>query len=74
MISFITLLCLFATVIPASILNILAYPINKNWSVKISDYIVKVLAPRVFAILNCYRNFRFFGYKETKKTFLNSLL
>lgn len=67
MYSFITLLCLFGSVIPASILNIFAYPLNKKWSVRISDYIVKILAPRVFAILECYRNFHFFGYDETKK-------
>ena len=67
MYSFITLLCLFSCVIPVSILNILVYPINKKWSAKISDYIVKVLAPRVFAILDSYRNFHFFGYNETKK-------
>ena len=65
--TFITLLCLFATVIPAATLNIFAYPISKKWSIRISDYIVKVLAPRVFAILDCYRNFHFFGYNETKK-------
>lgn len=62
--SFITLLCLFGSVIPASVLNIFAYPISKKWSARISDYIVKVLAPRVFSILECYRNFHFFGYKE----------
>ena len=67
MYSFITLMCLFASVIPASILNIIAYPVSKKWSSRISDYIVKVLAPRVFAILECYRNFHFFGYEETKK-------
>ncbi|MGP1511899.1 MAG: 1-acyl-sn-glycerol-3-phosphate acyltransferase, partial [Treponema sp.] len=33
----------------------------------ISEYIVKKLAPRLFAILNCYRNFKFFGYDESKK-------
>ena len=65
--TFITLLCLFATVIPAATLNIFAYPISRKWSIRISDYIVKVLAPRVFAILDCYRNFHFFGYDETKK-------
>lgn len=65
--SLITLICLFSTVIPASILNIIAYPVSRKWSIKISDYIVKVLAPRVFSILECYRNFHFFGYEETKK-------
>ncbi len=66
MYTFVTLLCLFGSVIPASILNIVAYPINRKWSAKISDYIVKVLAPRVFKVLECYRNFHFFGYRESK--------
>ncbi len=67
MYSFITLCCLLGAVIPAAILNIFAYPISLKWSRKISDYIVKKLAPRVFAILNTYRGFHFFGYNESKK-------
>lgn len=67
MYSFVTLCCLITSVALPSLLNILAYPISLKLSVKISDYIVKVLAPRVFAILNCYRHFHFFGYNETKK-------
>ena len=47
--SFLTLLCLFSMVIPASVANIFAYPVSRRLSVKISDYIVKVLAPRLFA-------------------------
>lgn len=67
MYSFVTLCCLFGSVSLSAILNIIAYPLNKKWSERISQYIVKVLAPRVFAILNCYRRFRFFGYKESKR-------
>lgn len=65
--SFITIACLFAAVIPAATLNIVAYPISKRWSFSISQYIVKVLAPRIFAILNKYRHFHFFSYTESKK-------
>lgn len=65
--SFITLCCLFCSVIPPAVLNSIAYPISRRWSCAISQYIVKVLAPRVFAILNCYRHFHFFGYAESKK-------
>ena len=67
MYSFITLCCLFGAVIPPAVLNIIAYPISRRWSCAISQYIVKVLAPRVFAILNCYRHFSFFGYSDSKK-------
>ncbi len=67
MYSAITLICLFSMVIPPAILNILAYPVSKKLSGVISQYIVKVLAPRLFAILNTYRHFHFFGYKESKK-------
>lgn len=67
MFSIIALLCLFSAVGPATFLNIIAYPVSKSWCRAISDYIVKVLAPRVFAILHCYMDFHFFGYNESKK-------
>lgn len=67
MYSILTLLCLVSMITPASVGNIFAYPISKKISVKISDYIVRVLAPRLFAILKAYRNFFFWGYYETKK-------
>lgn len=66
MYSILTLVCLVSMISPASIGNIFAYPISKKISVKISDYIVRVLAPRLFAILKAYRNFFYWGYKETK--------
>ena len=66
MYSFITLACMFSCVMPAAFLNIIAYPVSLGWSRRISQYIVKVLAPRVFAILRCYRGFSFFGYDESK--------
>ncbi len=47
-----------------SLFNTLAYPVSKKSSMRISNYIVKVLAPRIFALLSCYKNFRFFGYKD----------
>lgn len=65
--SFITLICLFGMVIPASIANILAYPISHKCSLKISNYIVKVLAPRLFAIVRSYKDFYFHGNLESKK-------
>lgn len=52
--------------VPA-VLNIIAYPLCRRWSEHISAYIVKVLAPRVFMILNRYRQFHFFGYQESKR-------
>ena len=64
--SVLTLVCLFSMVIPASIANVLAYPVSKKISVKISDYIVHVLAPRLFAILYTYRKFNFWGYEAKK--------
>ena len=63
---FLTILCLFSMVIPASVANILAYPVSRKLSIKISDYIVKVLAPRLFAILYTYRHFHFWGYEDKK--------
>ena len=63
---FLTILCLFSMVIPASIANIFAYPVSKTLSVKISDYIINVLARRLFAILYTYRHFHFWGYDDKK--------
>lgn len=63
---FLTILCLFSMVIPAAVANIFAYPVSRKLSVRISDYIVKVLAPRLFAILYTYRKFHFWGYDDKK--------
>lgn len=67
MYSFITLCCLFTSVIPSAFFNIIAYPISKRLSCFISQYIVKVIAIRIFSILRCYRHFHFFGYLDSKK-------
>lgn len=67
MYSLLTLLCLVFMVMWPAIANIFAYPVSKKISLKISDYIVNVCAPRLFAILKKYRNFNFWGYNETKK-------
>ena len=63
---FLTILCLFSMVIPASIANIFAYPVSRKLSVRISDYIIRVLAPRLFAIVYTYRHFHFWGYDDKK--------
>ena len=60
----ITICCLLVALTGPAILNILAYPISKKLSIKISDYIVKVCAPRLFAILATYKHFLFKGDKK----------
>lgn len=65
--SFLTLLCLFGMLIIPSVGNIFAYPVSHSFSLRISNYITKVVAPRLFAILDCYKNFKFFGYKKSKE-------
>ncbi|MCF0125107.1 MAG: 1-acyl-sn-glycerol-3-phosphate acyltransferase [Clostridia bacterium] len=67
MYSLLTLMCLVAMITPPSIGNIIAYPVSKKWSMKISDYIVNVCAIRLFSILRAYRTFYFWGYDESKK-------
>lgn len=62
----ITICCLLVALTGPAILNILAYPISKKLSIKISDYIVKVCAPRLFAILATYKHFLFKGDKNLK--------
>lgn len=64
--SFITLLAMVGMLTPPAIANIILYPICMPLCKKMSNYIVKVCGPRIFAILKCYKNFNFWGYKETK--------
>jgi 1-acyl-sn-glycerol-3-phosphate acyltransferase len=51
-------------VIPASLGNIIMYPISKKASLRISNYIQKVLAPRLFAVMHMYKKFNFWGYED----------
>lgn len=64
MYSALTLICLVSMVIPAAIANIFAYPVSNKLSCKISHYISKVLARRLFAVLHTYKGFHFWGYKK----------
>jgi len=64
--SFLTVLCLISMILPASFANVFAYPVSKRLSIKISDYIARVLAPRLFAILYTYKRFHFWGYENKK--------
>ncbi len=54
-------------ILPPSVMNIIAYPVSYRWSLAISDYIVYVCARRLFAVMNCYRNFHYFAYRENDK-------
>lgn len=65
--SLITVLCLLGCIIPVSIANILAYPVSKKLCLKISNWIVKKLAPLLFAIVKKYKKFNFWGYNDSKK-------
>lgn len=61
-----TFCCLLVALVWVAALIIIAYPLSKKLTCRISDYIVKVCAPRVFAILSAYKHFRFIGYREHK--------
>ncbi len=65
--NFISIACLAVALLWPAVLNIIAYPISKKLSIKLSDYIVRVCAHRVFAILNTYKHFKFVGYPENKE-------
>lgn len=65
--SFISIICLVGMVIPATIGNIIFYPTFRKISVKISDYIVETLAPRLFAILRTYKHFHLWKYDENRE-------
>ncbi|MCR4626051.1 MAG: 1-acyl-sn-glycerol-3-phosphate acyltransferase [Treponema sp.] len=67
MINFITIASLLVALGWVAALNIIVYPISKKLCIKISDYIVKTCAPRVFSILDCYKHFKFIGDMESKK-------
>ncbi len=49
-----------------AIINIFIYPVSKKWSAAFSEYIVRICAPRVFALFNVYKNFKFIGYRDKK--------
>lgn len=66
MLNLLTLIVMFSSVIPAALANIFVYPLSKKLCMKVSDYIVKVLAPRVYRILHVYSKFNFWGYVESK--------
>ena len=74
MLSFLTFACLVGMILPVSLANILAYPISKKLSIKISDYIVRVMAPRLFSVLKVYGKFNCWCYKETKKGLTKTVL
>lgn len=67
MTNIITLTILVCMVSVPAFLNIIAYPISKKWSMRISNYIVKVCAPRIFKVLSCYKKFHFWGYRKTQE-------
>lgn len=67
MTSLITALSLVSMVMLPAVLNIFAYPFFPKLSQKISRYIQKVCAPRLFAIVRCYKKFHFWGYKKSKE-------
>ena len=64
--SFFTVICLVGMIIPCSVANIICYPFLRKVSIKISDYIVRVMAPRLFAVLKLYKKFNFWQYTESK--------
>lgn len=62
--NFITLACCIVTVGIPAILNIIAYPISKKWSLAISHYIRTVCSHRIFVIFKTYKHFNFVGYQD----------
>lgn len=60
----ITLSCCLLTVSIPAVLNIIAYPISKKWSLAISHYIRTVCSHRVFVIFRMYKHFDFEGYAD----------
>lgn len=67
MTSIIVFVTLIGMVLPASLGNILAYPVSKKISMKISNYILNVCAPRLFRIIHMYKHFNLWAYNDTKK-------
>ncbi|MBO5235509.1 MAG: 1-acyl-sn-glycerol-3-phosphate acyltransferase [Spirochaetaceae bacterium] len=60
----ITLCCFIVAIGIPALLSVIAYPISKKLCIKIADYVVAVCAPRLFAILSTYKNFKFCGDYE----------
>lgn len=64
MYTFFTVICIVGTIFMPALLNIFAYPVSYRWSLAISDYIVYVCAPRLFAVMKFFKGFNFFAYRE----------
>ena len=64
--SFFTMAALFGSLTLPTLGIILSYPFSKKISVKISDYIVHVCAPRLFRILHVYKHFTL-SFSQEKK-------
>ena len=56
----ITVACLLFLVIVPGVCNIIAYPLSHKLCSKISNLIVKGVAPRLFRLLKAYKKFNFF--------------
>ncbi|MBQ9237921.1 MAG: 1-acyl-sn-glycerol-3-phosphate acyltransferase [Treponema sp.] len=65
--SIIALSCAVGMLALPAILNIICYPVSITASRAISEYIVKVLAHRLFAIFSCYKHFCFKGYDDHRR-------
>lgn len=64
--SFITFVALGFLLIPFSLVLGIVYPFSKKTAKKLSDYCVKKLSIKVFAVLKRINGFQFFGYEESK--------
>lgn len=51
-------------VIPLALAMTFSYPISKKLTLALSNFTVKKIAPRVFAVLAFYKHFNFLGDKE----------
>ena len=64
--SFITFLGLLFLLLPVSVGLAITYPFSKKTAIRISEYVVKKMPPKVFRLLEKVNGFKFFGYEESK--------
>lgn len=60
------IICLIGMLIPSMAGQLILYPFSRKACVKVSDYIEFTLAPRLWKILNYYKDFKFWNYDDFK--------
>lgn len=66
MFGFIALICAVCLLIPYAIILIFSYPISGKFSRSVSDFVVKKIVRKLFAVFSFFDTIKFCGYNDNK--------